>query len=480
MIAPLVPEPLRDLFLCHSKVDAEWVRNLAERVEREQWNGRLLRVAFDEWDVAPGDNVVTRIMELLEQSRHVAVVLSPEMLASEFCRFEWSMAVYDDPAGVRRRVMPILLRDVDRSGMNRIQIPPALKILSWLDFRKSSRASSEYQRLLALLRDEAMPRGRRRTPEAIADRIPARPIPSPSSAGADSVLESILSNVFPVTAYPETVWSAPTSLTREGDVLAAMEPAVRRAAPAFVLREQRIFTFADLTDVGGPFGPHVDPRGVRAEAVQAWRSQPARWRWYVELLNKALLCHARYDLHLRAEYEGSELLVHFPAEVDEAGQPRDRVRPFSGARRTVAKRCVRTDSSEFWIHHGCRLRFETLGEALYLQAIPSWVMSLDGLRAQRGPDVGAITAQWGGREKNAAILRNLLFWGQTLAAGKNEILVPTGGRPICIRPLPTVTQTTSGIAGDFVRIAALVATERDDLERAASIAAKGQQDDDDE
>ena len=45
---------LVDVFLCHNGADKEWVRNLAEQIESETFdghlNGRPLRVFFDEWD----------------------------------------------------------------------------------------------------------------------------------------------------------------------------------------------------------------------------------------------------------------------------------------------------------------------------------------------------------------------------------------------------------------------------------------------
>jgi len=52
---------VKDLFLCHSGRDDEWVEALGARLEAETSNGRPLEVFVDRWDIDYGENILTRI-----------------------------------------------------------------------------------------------------------------------------------------------------------------------------------------------------------------------------------------------------------------------------------------------------------------------------------------------------------------------------------------------------------------------------------
>ena len=82
-----------DLFLCHTGVDKDWVRELASRLENETPHGKSIRVYFDEWEIRPGSNVVTNLENGVSKAKFVGVVLSPEMLDAEWPTLEWTMAV---------------------------------------------------------------------------------------------------------------------------------------------------------------------------------------------------------------------------------------------------------------------------------------------------------------------------------------------------------------------------------------------------
>src|SRR6266567_3444021 len=85
------------------------------------------------------------------EATFVGIVLSPEMLVAEWPTLEWTMAVYQDPSGRKGKVIPILKRDCE--------IPPSLRIRSILDFRTPEKHERSYTRLLAVLKNEPLPRG---------------------------------------------------------------------------------------------------------------------------------------------------------------------------------------------------------------------------------------------------------------------------------------------------------------------------------
>lgn len=91
----------KDIFICHSSVDKPWVEALGAQVEAEEWNGKPLTVFIDAWDIEPGENIVVRINEALQSCRFLAVVLSPEMITSEWCKAEYASALMADPTNRR-------------------------------------------------------------------------------------------------------------------------------------------------------------------------------------------------------------------------------------------------------------------------------------------------------------------------------------------------------------------------------------------
>ncbi len=58
-----------DVFLSHSSKDKAVVRKLAERLRDDG-----LRVWLDEWEIRPGDPILLKIEEGLEQSRALVLV----------------------------------------------------------------------------------------------------------------------------------------------------------------------------------------------------------------------------------------------------------------------------------------------------------------------------------------------------------------------------------------------------------------------
>src|SRR5689334_18062483 len=94
-----------DLFLCHTGANKDWVRDLATRLESETVDARPLRVFFDEWDIAPGENILARIEDGLRRSQFIAVALSPSLVRAAWPTLEWQTQVYDDPTGKRGRII---------------------------------------------------------------------------------------------------------------------------------------------------------------------------------------------------------------------------------------------------------------------------------------------------------------------------------------------------------------------------------------
>jgi len=140
-----------DVFLSHNRADKDWTRRLAARIERETWQGRTLKVFYDEWDIQPGDNIPIALEHALPKSRKIALVMSPDFFKSEWTESERAAATIFTPANRAKRLIPLLLRDTE--------LPALVAPLKYIDFRDAARFEASFKQLLAFLREEPLPRG---------------------------------------------------------------------------------------------------------------------------------------------------------------------------------------------------------------------------------------------------------------------------------------------------------------------------------
>ncbi|MGB8646911.1 MAG: tetratricopeptide repeat protein [Anaerolineae bacterium] len=140
-----------DLFISYSSVDVAWAERLAGRLEKEDYEDRKLRVFLDRWDIRPGQFIPERIEAGLKASRKVAIILTPEAMASSWVKMERMVNTWIAVSERSERIIPLYLRTCD--------IPPLLKSIAYIDFRDESRFDDGYHKLCAVLRDEPMPRG---------------------------------------------------------------------------------------------------------------------------------------------------------------------------------------------------------------------------------------------------------------------------------------------------------------------------------
>jgi hypothetical protein len=464
----MVQDPI-DIFLCHNSADKDWVRDLGRRIEQVEWNGRRLRVFFDEWDIEPGENILLRIEEGLKRSRFIGVVLSPEMTKADWPTMEWTTQVYQDPAGKRGRIIPILVRDTDRKTGERIEIPLPLTILNRLDFREKSNYTRELNKFIRRLRNEPPIRGRLSPGQSVNNVHPATAVQVVAGLPVgqerpDPIEEILLSNLLPVLKYPTTIWSAPTDARKPSDIWENIED-----TPPFKLAEKRLYTFTDLQREDNPFKQVIKNEDLKAEPVGPWIYDSDKWNWFLHLMRQALKnwCYKHAMLEDKRRY-------FFRPQL-EGGQDTNRLfYGFTkGKPRTVTKKCIRPNGSIFWVHQAVRLQYETLATRLYLKVDPCWVFTKDGKNVLTGKTVGPLSTKWGGKEQNGPILRHVIFWGHVLAKGLVQIRFPAGDSEVVIGRVPVLTNINVGIESDHLSIKALeeqmeneidLATEMIDLE----------------
>jgi hypothetical protein len=137
-------------------------------------------------------------------------------------------------------------------------------------------------------------------------------------------------------------------------------------------------------------------------------------------------------------------------------------------REVAAKKTNEATGDSFWVHHAAWLQFQTLGNELYLLVDPSYVFTSDGATPLKGRIVGPLSMKWLGKERNAAILRHIVFWARTLARRKTKIEIDTGAAPIVVSGIPALARTTFGIEFDHIAIGSLINQVTDELGKVAA------------
>jgi hypothetical protein len=144
--------PLRDVFLSHRSANKELVCRLATDIERELWQGRGLLAWLDEAEIPFGGSIPGHINRGLENSRFVALVMTPEYFNSPsgWTDAEWHAALHDDPDNRKQRLIPIL-------GADCPYIPYLLRHLRSIDIRGDDYKKG-LRELLAVLREQPLRR----------------------------------------------------------------------------------------------------------------------------------------------------------------------------------------------------------------------------------------------------------------------------------------------------------------------------------
>lgn len=125
--------PITSVFLSHSSADKRVVGNIGAQLAANN-----IKVWIDEAEIRVGDSLIEKISEGIVSCEYLAVALSRISSASEWVRREVNIALSQEIAGKRVRVLPLKL--------NECEIPPFLLDKKYIDFSDSY--SSAIGRLL--------------------------------------------------------------------------------------------------------------------------------------------------------------------------------------------------------------------------------------------------------------------------------------------------------------------------------------------
>ncbi len=105
---------MADFFISYTSADKAWAEWIGFVLEEEGFT-----VAVQAWDFRPGSNFVLEMQKAASEADRTILVLSPDYLTSQFASSEWASAFAQDPQGLDKKLLPIIVRDCQPGGLLR-------------------------------------------------------------------------------------------------------------------------------------------------------------------------------------------------------------------------------------------------------------------------------------------------------------------------------------------------------------------------
>ena len=449
-----------DVFISYNKADYEMAKKIREHLTSQKIGERQIHVFFAPRSIKPGYNFISLIDDGLAKARFFVLVLSPEALQAEWPTAERAASLLSDPSGRVGRVIPTLVKSC--------KIPPLLAIRSWIDLREKSKFKTEMQKMLCMIKGEPLPEsvtpsGTRR----VVESNPSTLIMENKAHEPDQIGEYIHTNLFPITKLPHRIWKAFTILKEEN-----LYKLLGNKSPQFILKESHLYTFSNLTEECNSLRSFVDTKTIIAVNIETWLNNEDKSRWLIHLLGRETrqFCknHGLYFDKTGKQFYGDmkEITgkkISWMPHVRKA--ERGLIIPYEKKDKDTGKM-----TKWFYRHRAVNLRFQIIGNELFLRIEPGWEFSLDGSILIKGKRRSKLSTRLQSCIRNSAEFDEMRFWAWLLSDG-SKITMGSSDSTIEINLKPLRFKTDYGVHGDHKPIPdavekppSLVEEEGDDSE----------------
>ncbi len=104
---------MADYFISYTAADVRWAEWIAWVLEEKQKYTTKLQA----WDFVPGSNFVLEMQNAASSTSRTIAVLSPDYLRSTYAKPEWTAAFAQDPEGMKRKLVPVMVKDCTLDGL---------------------------------------------------------------------------------------------------------------------------------------------------------------------------------------------------------------------------------------------------------------------------------------------------------------------------------------------------------------------------
>lgn len=426
-----------DVFISYNQADEEIAKKIGSYLESKKINERNINVFFAPWNIRPASNFVNEIDAGLAKAKFFVLVLSPAALEAEWPIAERAASLLTDPSGRLCKVIPVLAKSCN--------IPPLLAFRNWIDLRESSKFATGMIKMLCAIRGEPLPRGINTRYNTAGESGASTLHIENKASEPDKIDERLHTNLFPVTQLPPVVWSAPTMFLQKHDIYKKLNGKV----PSFILREQRLYTFSKLREKTNKLRQVIDRIGIRSTDIKEWFNDVNKSRWLVDLLGSetARFCRNRglyFDKTGKQFYGDIKVISNekFSWIPHVRKGNRGLIIPYIKKDRETGE-----EITHYYRHRAVGLRFQILGNKLFLWIEPGWEFSIDGSILIKGKRRSVLNTRLQSRRRNDVEFDEMRFWAWILSDGA-KIKMGVGDAVIEIDSRPLFFKTSYGIYGD--------------------------------
>lgn len=430
-----------DIFISHNTHDDAIAGKIQQRLARIPLASRNPTIFLDDTSIDFGENFVLKVEEALASSRLFLVLLSSNSVSAPWVRLEYSVMLNLDKAGNGGRIIPVLIGDCDP--------PPLLSALKWCDLRGDDRRSQKSLELLSTRVEAALKAGSGRTATQTPTTLMEQIVTSscPAFPGPDAEEEELISNLVPVTSMPTRVWCAP--LLDEYHMFT--KKLNKENGTPFIVRENRIWSFSDLSASGLFLRDLVDHGAAEDFTVAELETTPERAKYVMQLLNSSVRGHC---LRRGLAYDKRSDRYYFRPEKDGSSKKRSWKVGSRKYSRKVAFPVYRADGVvKNWIHRACGIRFLKSESGYALKLDPGYVFTWDGQKVVPGRVVGPWSTKLKSDEYNRQVFTHFRFWLSWMltetARDLFEFVLPPRDASIVLEHDFIASNVFGGIAGDY-------------------------------
>jgi hypothetical protein len=103
---------MTDFFISYTSADERWASWIAFILE-EDGHTTILQA----WDFRPGSNFAIEMQKAAKRANRTIMVLSPAYIKSGFASSEWAAAFANDPQGLEKKLVPVVVEPCDVGGI---------------------------------------------------------------------------------------------------------------------------------------------------------------------------------------------------------------------------------------------------------------------------------------------------------------------------------------------------------------------------
>lgn len=252
------------------------------------------------------------------------------------------------------------------------------------------------------------------------------------SGKPDPVEETLHSNLFPILRLPTEAYSAELRVSKV--------PGDARRRWACVTYGGRLYAFDDPRET--ELKNYISHSSVHRVNLSKWRQDPDRdciFRW---LLKEAIKCSGMAK-GMRAQHKGDRLF--YPLRDNESQRKIAWRRSRGRGRNVATKHYADAFEQVVYKHPAIGLDIIEFADKLYVQLVPTYVITWDGYRPIQDERVGAVVTSLLHDKYNADYLRDMYFWVEQLETLEGRIALPEGFE---ISSKPLMARVDVGLVSD--------------------------------